>query len=204
LLSFNVRQNVGAAPGAQGEPALGYIAVPDYLQVNARASTSLLAEVLQVLDSGEIVAAVARDPNGYWIQTQLEDGRLAWVYSEIIVISQSTYAQLPIVTPPPLAISGEALPTQPAVRPSLAAAPAAPQPTKTPTPALQLPSTSNNSTLPTTYEIKRGDTLWSIADRYYGYGGYWTVIYENNKNSIGPDPAFIAVGDKIVIPALSN
>jgi nucleoid-associated protein YgaU len=58
--------------------------------------------------------------------------------------------------------------------------------------------------LPTTYEIKRGDTLWSIADRYYGYGGYWTVIYENNKNSIGPDPAFIAVGDKIVIPALSN
>ena len=48
----------------------------------------------------------------------------------------------------------------------------------------------------TSYVISTGDTLWSIAEKYYGSGNYWTHIYEMNKEVI-TDPNKIFVGQKI-------
>lgn len=36
----------------------------------------------------------------------------------------------------------------------------------------------------TTYTIKKGDTLWSIAQRFLGSGAKWTTIYNANKEII--------------------
>ncbi len=53
-----------------------------------------------------------------------------------------------------------------------------------------------------TYTVKKGDTLWAIAKRYYGQGTLWTKIYEANKKPNGPisDPDLIYPGWTLVIP----
>ena len=33
-----------------------------------------------------------------------------------------------------------------------------------------------------TYEVVKGDSLWKIAQNFYGSGAEWTVIYEANKD----------------------
>jgi len=52
------------------------------------------------------------------------------------------------------------------------------------------------------YTIQRGDTLSSIADRFYGTKAEnaWRRIYEANRSAIGDDPARLRVGMSIVIP----
>lgn len=35
-----------------------------------------------------------------------------------------------------------------------------------------------------TYTVKKGDTLWGIAVKYYKKGSQWTKIYNKNKNTI--------------------
>lgn len=42
----------------------------------------------------------------------------------------------------------------------------------------------NPSEVTTTYTVKKGDTLWSIAKKYYGDGSKWQTIYNVNKNII--------------------
>ncbi|MFF1909233.1 LysM peptidoglycan-binding domain-containing protein [Kitasatospora sp. NPDC058218] len=32
-----------------------------------------------------------------------------------------------------------------------------------------------------TYTVKSGDTLWGIAEKYYGAGGLWQAIYSANR-----------------------
>ncbi len=46
---------------------------------------------------------------------------------------------------------------------------------------------------PTTYVVKKGDTLWSIAKAFYGNGAMWSKIFEDNKSVI-KDPNKIYVG----------
>lgn len=48
------------------------------------------------------------------------------------------------------------------------------------------------------YTIQSGDTLWRIAEKYYGSGSYWKKIYEDNKDLI-PNPDKIYAGQVIVI-----
>lgn len=55
--------------------------------------------------------------------------------------------------------------------------------------------------LPANYTVKKGDSLWSIAEKAYGSGFEWTTIYVNNKANIS-DPGLISTGDKIVLPKL--
>jgi hypothetical protein len=49
-----------------------------------------------------------------------------------------------------------------------------------------------------------GDTLWSIAEQFYGDGNYWSVIYEANRDTIGTDPGSIFSGKTLTIPDLQN
>ncbi len=50
-----------------------------------------------------------------------------------------------------------------------------------------------------TYTVRSGDTLSAIAA---GLGiGDWRLLYEANKNLIGPDPDLIQPGQVLSIPA---
>lgn len=49
--------------------------------------------------------------------------------------------------------------------------------------------------------VQPGDTLTSIAHRYYGDGLLWTLIYGANKGVIGKDPGRIVPGQELTLPA---
>jgi nucleoid-associated protein YgaU len=53
---------------------------------------------------------------------------------------------------------------------------------------------------PGEYIVEAGDTLSSIASKLLGDGSKWHDIYNANKGTIGPDPAKIRPGMKLVIP----
>lgn len=44
--------------------------------------------------------------------------------------------------------------------------------------------TERTSTTSKKHTIKKGDTLWGIAKKYYGKGTKWTTIYNANKSTI--------------------
>lgn len=54
------------------------------------------------------------------------------------------------------------------------------------------------------YTVKKGDTLWEIAEGRYGSGFQWTKILEANKDKVGFLPngsqALIEVGQELVLP----
>jgi hypothetical protein len=50
------------------------------------------------------------------------------------------------------------------------------------------------------YVVEAGDTLSSIASKLLGDGSKWHDIYNANKGIIGPNPAIIKPGMKLVIP----
>jgi len=52
----------------------------------------------------------------------------------------------------------------------------------------------------TTYVVQPGDTLYGIAQRFYGDGKLWTVIYDFNRDRI-PSPQAMRVGTELRIPA---
>jgi nucleoid-associated protein YgaU len=52
----------------------------------------------------------------------------------------------------------------------------------------------------TTYVVREGDTLSSIAQRFYNDRNLWEHIHRANRESIGSDPNRIAAGDKLLIP----
>ena len=49
------------------------------------------------------------------------------------------------------------------------------------------------------HEVKKGDTLWKIAEKYYGDGSLYGKIFEANK-TILKDPNVIKIGQKLRIP----
>jgi nucleoid-associated protein YgaU len=52
---------------------------------------------------------------------------------------------------------------------------------------------------PRTYTVASGDTLWKIAERFYGNGSHYTKIFEANSGVLD-DPDRIFPGQKLVIP----
>lgn len=82
---------------------------------------------------------------------------------------------------------------EPKPEPTPAPAPAPePKPEPAPTPA---PTVAEGD-----YVVKSGDCLWNIAQRIYGSGSQWKVIYEANKATM-KDPNVLNVGQVLVIPA---
>jgi nucleoid-associated protein YgaU len=58
---------------------------------------------------------------------------------------------------------------------------------------------TKNTTTPKYHTVKKGDTLWGIAKKYYGHGAQYKKIYNANK-SIIKNPDKIYVGQKFLIP----
>jgi LysM repeat protein len=52
-----------------------------------------------------------------------------------------------------------------------------------------------------TYTVRPGDTLSSIAARY-GIG--WQQLYAANRTAIGPDPGYLRVGQRLVVPGADS
>ena len=59
--------------------------------------------------------------------------------------------------------------------------------------------TKKKTTTQKYHTVKKGDTLWAIAKKYYGNGAQYTKIYNANK-SIIKNPDLIYVGQKFLIP----
>lgn len=57
--------------------------------------------------------------------------------------------------------------------------------------------------VPKTYTVQNGDTLWKIAQKYLGNGSRWNEIYtyNNNKSIIGGNPNLIRAGQVLAIPS---
>ena len=51
------------------------------------------------------------------------------------------------------------------------------------------------------YEIAAGDTLWSLAQKYYGDPYQWRRIYDANSHMIN-DPHWIYPPHRIIIPGI--
>ncbi|HTU75707.1 MAG TPA: phage tail tip lysozyme [Trebonia sp.] len=50
------------------------------------------------------------------------------------------------------------------------------------------------------YTVKHGDTLYGIAQRFYGDGKYWHGLYQANRSKIS-NPNLIWAGDKLTMPS---
>ena len=59
--------------------------------------------------------------------------------------------------------------------------------------------TKNSTSTEKYHTVKKGDTLWDIAKKYYGDGAQYTKIFNSNKNII-KNADLIYVGQKILIP----
>ncbi|HUT60439.1 MAG TPA: LysM domain-containing protein [Phycisphaerae bacterium] len=51
------------------------------------------------------------------------------------------------------------------------------------------------------YTVKQDDTLWSIAEKTYGYGIFW--VYIANANQVTPSQP-VQVGRKLVVPCVQR
>ncbi len=51
-----------------------------------------------------------------------------------------------------------------------------------------------------THVVRSSNTLWTVAQQYYGTGDKWPLIYHANRGVIGSDPGKLEVGMSLVIP----
>lgn len=69
---------------------------------------------------------------------------------------------------------------------------------------LTIPDPEQPATGRPSYVTAQGDSLQSVAERVYGDGEQWNVLYDANRNIIGDDPAALAPGITLLIPPLST
>ena len=130
-----------------------------------------------------------------------EPNQLARV-SEALVPRIGTGAEAPAapaVAEVPVAEAVPAAPAAPAIVPAVAPAPEAT--TQPVSPALPVKVEPSPAAAPGgIYIVKKGDNgFWSIAEKVYGQGKYWTLISKANPNV---DSNNLAVGQELVIPPL--
>ena len=66
-------------------------------------------------------------------------------------------------------------------------------------PPAQVVHADSRTTASHTYTVEPGDTLWSIAQRFYGNGFGWDRIFYANQGQIA-DPNMIHPGQELIIP----
>jgi hypothetical protein len=61
----------------------------------------------------------------------------------------------------------------------------------------------DNMTQPAIYTVQPGDSLFSIAQRLYGDGTKWPLIFDYcNSQVVGPNPDLIRPGEVLYIPPI--
>jgi len=65
-------------------------------------------------------------------------------------------------------------------------------------------ASAQNLSCDTEYTVKSGDFLSGIAQRAYGDLSSFTVIYDANRDVIGPNPGIIRIGQVFYIPCLDS
>ena len=60
-------------------------------------------------------------------------------------------------------------------------------------------SSASTKSVGRSYTVKKGDSLWAIAKRYYGAGSKWPRIFDANRNKI-KNPNLIYPGQTFTIP----
>ena len=53
-----------------------------------------------------------------------------------------------------------------------------------------------------TWEVRPGDTLWSIAEQAIGDGTLWPALYRANRDQI-KDPALLHPGQRLHVPEVA-
>ncbi|MFQ5795312.1 MAG: ester cyclase [Candidatus Bipolaricaulia bacterium] len=64
---------------------------------------------------------------------------------------------------------------------------------------LMMLTTAALAQTPTTYQVKERDSLWRIAEQFYGDGTLWTVIAEANGIRVA-NPRGLRIGESLIIP----
>lgn len=59
---------------------------------------------------------------------------------------------------------------------------------------------TNSKAIPDTYIVKKGDSLWNLAKKFYGDISKYRKIYNANKKIIGSNPNKIRPGQMLKIP----
>lgn len=102
----------------------------------------------------------------------------------------------PSATPIPPPSPGSAVGASPSPSPSPAASPvqigAAGEPSPSPSPGVAAGGES--------YTVVEGDTLGTIAERFYGDPNLWRRIYDANRQTIGDNPDNLSIGTTLRIP----
>lgn len=68
-------------------------------------------------------------------------------------------------------------------------------------PAMPVASADSVPEQQTTYVVVSGDSLWAIAQRYWGDGTLWWAIYNANLGMVGGNPNLIYPNQRLTIPA---
>ncbi len=78
------------------------ISTPGTYSVNARATASTDAPIVELLPRGNLLSAIGRTADSTWLEVRLTDGRSAWIFTAAILARADAVQALPIVTPPAL------------------------------------------------------------------------------------------------------
>ena len=117
-------------------------------------------------------------------------GRLVAVAALLFVVAPTV---TPVFAPPPAhsAAASESTPT-------LIQTDAEPETSVEPSPALAAASGPEATAFD--YTVRRGDSLWKIAERFLGDGKRFNELHQLNRDVLGDDPGFIHSGTIIRIP----
>ena len=74
-----------------------------------------------------------------------------------------------------------------------------PPPRATPVERVELDASARPAAPSRTYAVQPGDSLWTIAQRFYGNPLLWSRIYYANQSQI-PDPNVISIGQALTVP----
>jgi len=64
---------------------------------------------------------------------------------------------------------------------------------------LHCPSVPRSKRPARTHIVKKGESLWKLAQIYYNDGALWPFIHAANRGTV-PNPNLIQIGQKLIIP----